>query len=28
VHIQIAEQVARTPDAIAVVDAERRLTYA
>ncbi len=28
VHEQIAEQVARTPDAIAVVDASERLTYA
>jgi amino acid adenylation domain-containing protein len=28
VHVQIAEQVARTPDAIAVLDASERLTYA
>ena len=28
VHVQIAEQAARTPDALAVVDAERRLSYA
>jgi amino acid adenylation domain-containing protein len=27
VHVQIAEQVARTPDAVAVADATERLTY-